>query len=420
MSDQNSHANFPDIARLADGSFVVVYQDDHGLIISHFTAAGVEDTAARIRDSSQGLLPKVTGLKDGSFIVAWTAGVGTESDGSPNEDIFLRRFVIIPQSPGSSVNIIGDTGSLVHLAQPGDQGEISMTTLADGRVVLAYSSETGDATNVNNIVYRILDPRDPTLTGTEGNDGIVAQQTASTINALGGNDTLVGGPGNDKLDGGSGIDTAKFNGVPAAVNVDLAKGTATGQGTDTLVNIENVIGSNFDDTIAGDASRNTIDGGLGNDTLDGRDGTDTVSFQSSTAPVTVDLYKGTATGEGTDTLRGFGNVIGSDKNDTITGSNGDNVLDGRGGFDTMQGLGGNDTYVVDLSGDVAKEAPGQGTDTVLASVDYTIGAGQSIEILKTTNPGDATPINLTGNELSQAISAMLDRTSSMGAMATTR
>src|SRR4029077_5619060 len=153
----------------------------------------------------------------------------------------------------------------------------------------------------------------------------------------------VGGPGNDKLDGGSGIDTAKFNGVPAAVNVDLAKGTATGQGTDTLVNIENVIGSNFDDTIAGDANRNTIDGGLGNDTLDGRDGTDTVSFQSSTAPVTVDLNKGTATGEGSDTLRGFGNVIGSDKNDTITGSNGDNVLDGRGGFDTMQGLGGNDT-----------------------------------------------------------------------------
>ena len=213
----------------------------------------------------------------------------------------------------------------------------------------------------------------------------------------------MGGPGDDKLDGGAGIDTAKFNGVAAAVNVDLAKGTVTGQGADTLVNIENVIGSNFDDTIAGDAGKNIIDGGLGNDTLDGRDGTDTVSFQSSTAGVTVNLSKGTATGEGTDTLRSFGNVIGSNQNDTIIGSNGDNVLDGRGGFDTMQGLGGNDTYIVDLSGDVVIEAPGQGTDTVLASVDYTLGAGQSIEILKTTNPGDVAPINLTGNELSQAI-----------------
>jgi serralysin len=52
---------------------------------------------------------------------------------------------------------------------------------------------------------------------------------------------------------------------------------------------------------------------------------------------------------------------------------------------------------------VVKEAPGQGTDTILASVDYQIAAGQSIEILKTINPSDATPINLTGNELSQAI-----------------
>ncbi len=121
VSDDTSHANFPDITKLADGSFVIVYQDDHGIIISHFTADGRQDTAARIRDASQGLLPKVTGLKDGSFIVAWTAGVGTESDGSPNEDIFLRRFVIAPQTPGSTTNIIADTGTLVHLAQPGDQ-----------------------------------------------------------------------------------------------------------------------------------------------------------------------------------------------------------------------------------------------------------------------------------------------------------
>jgi hypothetical protein len=83
---------------------------------------------------------------DVSYLSKWT----------PNEDIFLRRFVIVPQSPARRPNIIGDTGRLVHLAEPGDQGlfEMSMTTLADGRVWLC-ERESGDATNLNNLVYRI-------------------------------------------------------------------------------------------------------------------------------------------------------------------------------------------------------------------------------------------------------------------------
>jgi Ca2+-binding RTX toxin-like protein len=482
VSGAGNSASFPDIAKLADGSTLIVWQDNLGLVMKRLLPSGVADGFGRIRDSAEGLLPKVTALQDGSFLVAWAAGVGTESDGSPNEDIFVRHFVVTPTSPGSSDHTIADIGSTIHIAEPGDQGfgQMSMTTLADGRVVLAYSSETGDATNVNNLVYRIIDPRDPTLNGTPNADTIVAQPTGSTINGLGGNDTLIGqggadtinggdgddtidgGLGNDKLDGGAGsntvqfasatapviadlskgtavgqgtdtltnlenvtgssgndtitgdsgnnvidggagIDTVRFNGVSAAVTVDLAKGTATGQGTDTLKNIENITGSNLADTIAGDGGNNIIDGGMGDDHLDGGAGIDTAEFLSGTAGVTADLTKGTATGQGTDALLNFENLVGSSLNDTLVGNDGNNTLDGRGGVDTLQGLGGNDTYVVDNAADVIKETANAGTDKVLTGTSYTLGAGQSIETFETTSSANAAPINLTGNELSQAI-----------------
>jgi len=465
--------DFADIADLGDGTFVVVWQDAGGVIIKHMLFNGITLETARIGEAAGGLLPKVVALKDHSFIVAWTAASGTESDGSPNEDIFLRHFVIVPQSPGSPINVIANTGTLVHLTEPGDQGlfQMSMKTLADGRVLLAYASETGDATNLNNMVYRIIDPRDPNLTGTANADVITAAPNASVINGLGGNDTLIGltgndalnggdgndtvdgGLGNDVLDGGAGFNTAAFNHLAQAVVVDLSKGTATGQGTDTLHNIQNVTGSILNDTFIGSAVRNVFDGGGGNDTvkfngvaaavavslangtatgqgadvlrnienvvgsnlndtiigssgdniIDGGAGVDTVQFNAVSAAVTVSLATGVATGQGTDTLRNIENVTGSNLNDTITGNNGNNVIDGGGGADVLAGLGGNDTYFVDNAADVVKEAAGAGNDQVFTTVSYKLGAGQSIETLSVASSAGGATINLTGNELSQAI-----------------
>ena len=274
LSGTGTNANFADIADLGDGTFIVVWQDSQGIAVKHILFNGITLGFTHIADAEAagGFLPKVTALKDGTFLVAWTAGSGTEADGSPNEDIFIRHFGFTPQSDGSTT--ITSLGSLIHLTEPGDQGlfQLSMTTLADGRALLAYASETGDSTNVNNLVYRIIDPRDPLLNGTAGNDVITATPNDSTINGLGGddkligrggndilnggdgNDTLDGGLGNDTLDGGAGINTASFNHFPHPVTVNLAKGTATGQGNDVLRNIQNVIGSDLNDTIIGNAA----------------------------------------------------------------------------------------------------------------------------------------------------------------------
>ncbi|AZZ74993.1 type I secretion target [Pseudomonas sp. RU47] len=134
-----------------------------------------------------------------------------------------------------------------------------------------------------------------TLTGTSGDDVLVAGSGDNIINAGDGNDVLTAGsgnnelhggagndllysgPGNDLLDGGTGSDTASYAHATAAVTVNLgllgAQNTL-GAGTDTLTGIENLVGSNFNDTLTGDNNNNVINGGLGNDILNGGGGDD--------------------------------------------------------------------------------------------------------------------------------------------------
>ena len=88
---------------------------------------------------------------------------------------------------------------------------------------------------------------------------------------------------------------------------------------------------------------------------------------------------------------------------SITGNLLDNRLDGAGGADLMAGQVGSDTYVVDNAGDRVIEAAGQGFDTVLTSVTYTLTAGSEIEELRADPTSSTTAINLTGNEFGNTI-----------------
>ena len=147
------HAAFPAAAVLKDGSFVVAWQEEEGIAFSHMSQDGVMDQIPvnTVPHSSGAFLPKITALNDGGFLLGWTAGSGSEKDGSPNEDMFLSRYSL-------ATDIHAPVGSQVHIAKPGDQGlfDFSMTTLPDGRVVLAYGSETGDATNITTLNYRFV------------------------------------------------------------------------------------------------------------------------------------------------------------------------------------------------------------------------------------------------------------------------
>ncbi|MFW0754350.1 retention module-containing protein [Pseudomonas sp. H11T01] len=118
---------------------------------------------------------------------------------------------------------------------------------------------------------------DNILNGGDGNDVLTAGSGNNTLHGGAGNDLLFSGPGNDLLDGGTGNDTASYAHATAGVTVDLnvlgAQNTI-GAGTDTLTSIENLIGSNYNDTLTGDNNANIINGGLGNDVLNGGGGDD--------------------------------------------------------------------------------------------------------------------------------------------------
>lgn len=96
-----------------------------------------------------------------------------------------------------------------------------------------------------------------------------------------GNDVLSGGPGADDLHGGEGEDTADYSRAGSGVEVSLRDGQASNDGdggTDTIEGIENLVGSDYADTLVGDQNANRISGGPGNDTLTGKGGADIFVF----------------------------------------------------------------------------------------------------------------------------------------------
>ena len=209
---------------------------------------------------------------------------------------------------------------------------------------------------------------DDTLIAGDGRDYLNGGAGDDTLDGGAGNDFLYGGYGDDTIDGGEGTDTVMFHGAQDDVHVDLQAGTATGDGTDTISNVENVFGSAHNDHLAGDdhdnvlrefAGNNTIEGrggddtifsGRGDDTIDGGEGIDTVSYAAAYQDgVHVDLNSGEATGgAGHDTLHNVENVHGGYRDDTLIGDDADNTLVGNMGADHLQGGAGDDTLVGDM------------------------------------------------------------------------
>ena len=202
-----------------------------------------------------------------------------------------------------------------------------------------------------------------TATGADGNDTLshINQVWGSSHDDVitGSNENVLveqfqGREGNDTIDGAGGYDRVRYDNATAAVNVNLATGIATGDasvGTDTLINIEAVRGSNYADTLTGSNNADAFQGMGGNDTIDGGNGFDRVDYSTSTAAVSVTLggsANGTATGDasvGTDTLISIEQVRGSAFNDTLTGSSTVGIyesFEGREGNDTINGMGGTD------------------------------------------------------------------------------
>jgi len=197
--------------------------------------------------------------------------------------------------------------------------------------------------------------------GSNGDDWFTQRSNGSDAYwGYGGNDIFWGSLGNDSYFGGYGFDTVSYNHSNSAIHIDLKSGSNSGGHAegDTLVSIEQIIGSRFNDSFVGDNGANRFSGGRGNDefmadlgadTYHGGSGTDTVNYARATYSVQVYLSDGVAAdwsaqsgvADG-DRFISIENVIGSRFNDTIVGDAKDNVIRGLDGRDTLEGLGGND------------------------------------------------------------------------------
>ncbi|MBN2816260.1 MAG: hypothetical protein JXQ67_06215 [Campylobacterales bacterium] len=307
-----------------------------------------------------------------------------------------------------------------------DVGGIETDTLLD--IENITGSNSGDDTIIGNLDANILkglggsdtlygEEGDDVVDGGDGADILYGGDDQDTLLGSYGDDTLFGGLGNDILDGGVGSDTISYEGATNAVSVRLDTGLATGEGVDSILNVENVLGSDFNDTIRGDGETNTLSGGLGEDSIFGEDGDDTLlggdgadtlsggrgvdrlygeddigtldsslldmaSYKDVTSGVgiNVDLRNDNITqakvlndGYNTsDYLYDIENIQGSNYADLIIGDTGANYILGEDANDTLQGGEGNDTLDSgagddSLQGDLGNDTllGGSGTDTAI-------------------------------------------------------
>ncbi|QBF25767.1 retention module-containing protein [Pseudomonas tructae] len=231
-------------------------------------------------------------LAAGNILMEWKDASGsyqTIADGgfftASHDGLYSIHLVNLTNTSGSNVNNAENYALTMTVDYSNAQNETAYGTytLSDGH----GGSSTGNV----DINYQ----EGSTLTGTGGDDTLLAGAGNDTLNAGAGNDVLIGGDGNDflyggdgndlliggagndLLDGGAGIDTASYASATGAVTVNLSTvgGQNTGgAGTDTLVAIENLIGSDYNDTLTGNNNANVLTGGLGNDTLNGAGGDD--------------------------------------------------------------------------------------------------------------------------------------------------
>ncbi|MDQ0463370.1 Ca2+-binding RTX toxin-like protein [Caulobacter ginsengisoli] len=225
-------------------------------------------------------------------------------------------------------------------------------------------------------------------------DLIIGASRASPNGTLSGSTYIVFGKAggyaaNINLSGLNGHDGFKVNGVAAGDNTGFSVASAGDVNHD-----------GFDDVIIGAPNSDPLFGGA-------NAGSAYIIFGHATTAAATVTFTGDGSADtqngdsGADTLSGGGGadtLYGQAGIDTLDGGDGDDILNGGAGVDAMTGGTGDDAFYVDNAGDTTGEASGEGYDTVISSISWTLGA--NLDALGLTGAGD---INGTGNGSANAI-----------------
>jgi Ca2+-binding RTX toxin-like protein len=305
----------PTITALADGRFVVAWTDNsktggdtsyHAVRAQVFNANGSVSGAEFLVNTtvaSSQYIPTIAALANGGFVVAWTDFSQTGGD---TTGFSIRAQVFDVNAASSGVEI------LVNTTTTNDQSAATVTGLADGRFVVAWTdaSLTGGDTSGHAVRAQVFNA-DGSVSGTEFlvNTAVTNSQMAPTITELADGRLLVAWEDNSQAN--SNIRGQIFDPRDAAVTLS---GTAA------------------NDDYRGTAFGDTMSGGNGNDRLFGAAGNDS--------------------------------LFGAFGADTLKGGIGKDTLNGGAGSDSMEGGGGNDAYIIDRATDLVIEAQAGGLDVV--------------------------------------------------------
>lgn len=283
---------------------------------------------------------------------------------------------------------------------------VSLIALAPFGVVGLAAGPATAGTTCDGKVPSIVVVPGTAITGTPGDDVILGTFAPDQIDGGAGNDTicglsnadtLVGGPGDDRLFGGlddfyvpddgyagdilvpgpgndfvdlgddpasadvddvdrpARYDKVLYEDAPGPVTVNLSAGTATGEGTDTIVvpaYSGGIVGSAYDDVLTGTDRPDRIAGGAGDDRIHALGGDDELEPGRGN-----DVVRG---GDGSDA------ILSPDKGrDRLYGDGGQDYVEARGRGSAIGGGGGDDYLVAELGATVHG---GSGNDEIDADL----------------------------------------------------
>jgi Ca2+-binding RTX toxin-like protein len=240
---------------------------------------------------------------------------------NPQIATFTPTFVKVNFDGGLSVELTGSgfgfglggvtgTATKLVLLQNGSPA-VTLSGFSIAASTVYDAVESGDYQALAAVMFNGAD----SMTGSQQTDTLIGLGGNDTLSGLGGNDVLIGGDGNDVLrggagadvlDGGSGTDTVSYytGAIGVAVNLDTGKGSLGEAQGDVFTGIENVSGSQSNDSIIGTTGANVLQGWNGADILLGGRGADTLTG-----------------GAGADRFQYFGTVH------SLTGSGADRITD---------------------------------------------------------------------------------------------
>ena len=407
-----------DVAALATGGFVITWAtrygdvgDGSGTLVKAqvIDALGNEVGGELVVNStthSDQIMPVVTGLPSGDFVISWTDG---SESGGDTDGLAIRSQIFEPAG-----------------AIEGTSGDDYLQGTAHDDEMFGFAG-------------------DDELSGGGGADRLDGGEGDDLVRGGAGDDILiVSGLGDDRARGGSGTDTLIVDYSDSTCKVEITAGLSWndalggvdggygdwsgrnvrftsiehfvitgGSAADAIATAggnDRIFGGGGDDALDGAGGDDILDGGTGRDWLAGGTGND-LYFVDNKGDTLVEGY-----GAGTDTVHsrvdhvlhdhlenlvllagaisGTGNALGN----MIWGNDSSNKISGGAGEDWMAGGAGHDSYYVDDPDDVVVEGFNGGNDHVLSDVNYTLPA--NVEYLSLVG---FFPVNGTGNALNNII-----------------